>query len=103
MECNHLHIFSVGSDRGWSYGFIAKKGGEKVMRISSKLLAGLAIFVLLLGVSSQLANHAFAYTSADKYAHAQAIAKAVGEQAAKDLAAQQKNKIISPNSPSSSS
>ncbi len=66
------------------------------MRINSKLLAGLVVFVLLFGVSSQLANHAFAYTSSDKYSDAKAIAKAAGEQAAKDLAAQQKNKITPP-------
>jgi hypothetical protein len=63
------------------------------MGIKLKLLAGLAIAVLVLGVSSQLANHAFAYTSMDKYAPSKAIAKAAAEQASKDLAAQQKNKI----------
>jgi len=63
------------------------------MKINSKLLAGVAVLVLLLGVSSQLANHAFAFTSTEKYAPAKAIAKAAGEQASKDIAAQQKHKI----------
>jgi len=66
------------------------------MGINSKLLAGAAIVVLLLGVSSQLSNHAFAYTSADKYAHAQAIAKVTGQQVAKVIAAEKNNKITPP-------
>jgi len=66
------------------------------MKINSKLLAGAAVVVLLLGVSSQIANHAFAYSSTDKYAHAKAIAKEAAEQAAKLIAAQQKNKITPP-------
>ncbi len=55
------------------------------MRINSKLLAGLAVFVLLLGVSSQLANHAFAYTSTDKYAHAKAVAEKEAQEALKEI------------------
>ena len=66
------------------------------MRINSKLLAGVAVVVLLLGVSSQIADHAFAYSSTDKYAHAKAIAKAAGEKATKLIATQKNNKITPP-------
>jgi hypothetical protein len=66
------------------------------MGINTKLLAGAAIVVLLLGVSSQLSNHAFAFTSADKYSDAKAIAKTAGEQVAKVIAAEKNNKITPP-------
>ena len=66
------------------------------MRINSKLLAGVSVVVLLLGVSSQIANHAFAYSSTDKYAPANAIAKAAGEKLAKLIADQKNNKITPP-------
>jgi hypothetical protein len=66
------------------------------MGINTKLLAGVAVVVLLLGVSSQIANHAFAFTSTEKYSDSKAIAKAAGEHAVKVIAAQQKNKITPP-------
>jgi hypothetical protein len=66
------------------------------MGINTKLLAGAAVVVLLLGVSSQIANHAFAFTSTDRYSDAKAVAKAAGEHAAKLIASEKNNKITPP-------